>query len=246
MLLPRSERLLRSSIARLRANERAWHHGRSAVLACFLLLAVASPGFAQQPQPEPLELEPGWFCGTLRNHFGPFDYRTAPPEQKNLVERFHFTPSVETLRKGNTGYLGGDIGYTLHVFPNHPRALLAMARLGRKERTTKPRSAGYTVECYFERALRFAPDDALVKVLYASWLVGEKRVDDARAQLKQAEKLKPDEASILYNLGLVYADVGDYDKALGYAHRAYGAGIGLPGLRERLKRVGRWKEAPAG
>ncbi len=51
-------------------------------------------------------------CGNLQNHFGPFDYRTASPRDKNMVERAHFTSKVETLRGGNTSATaGGDLSY---------------------------------------------------------------------------------------------------------------------------------------
>ena len=38
-------------------------------------------------------------CGSLTNAYGPFDYRTRKAELK-IVEDFHFTPDVETLRHG--------------------------------------------------------------------------------------------------------------------------------------------------
>jgi len=50
-------------------------------------------------------------CGSLKNHFGPFDYRSASPEQRRLVEGTHFTPKVESLAGGNTTITpGGDMG----------------------------------------------------------------------------------------------------------------------------------------
>jgi hypothetical protein len=45
-----------------------------------------------------------------------------------------------------------------------------------------------------------------------------------------------------YNIGLTYFDVGEFDKALVSAHRAYGGGFPLPGLRNKLKRAGKWKD----
>ena len=45
-------------------------------------------------------------CGSLNNHFGPFDYRTARAEDKNMVERAHFTPKVENLIRGHTSLAG--------------------------------------------------------------------------------------------------------------------------------------------
>ena len=44
------------------------------------------------------------------------------------------------------------------------------------------------------------------------------------------------------DLGLAYADLKQYDKALESAHRAYGAGFPLPGLKNKLKRAGKWRE----
>lgn len=187
--------------------------------------------------------DPGWFCGTLEAGYGPFDYRTTPYEKREIVERFHFTQRVKTLSGGQTSSIGADIAYTLHAFPNHPEALDAMARLGRRERTTHPRGARYTVECYFERAIRFAPDDPQVRILYAYFLVENKRKEEAQKQLAAAEQTQPSSPYLLYNLGLVYADVGDYEKSLSYAHKAYGSGMKLPGLRKRLQSAGKWRDA---
>ena len=52
------------------------------------------------------------------------------------------------------------MAYTLNVFPNHHRALMALIKLAKKEKTNRPRDMGYTVECRFDRAERFAPNDA--------------------------------------------------------------------------------------
>jgi hypothetical protein len=41
-------------------------------------------------------------CGNpFVNHFGPFDYRIAPVADRELVERFHFTPETEQLKPGS-------------------------------------------------------------------------------------------------------------------------------------------------
>jgi hypothetical protein len=37
-------------------------------------------------------------------------------------------------------------------------------------------------------------------------------------------------------------DFGEPDRALEHAHRAYALGYPLPGLRNRLKRAGAWRE----
>lgn len=208
-------------------------------------LGAVMLGFAWLSAPNAhAQHDSGWFCGSLQAGYGPFDYRSTPYEKREIVERHHFTSNVKTLTAGQSASIGADIAYTLHAFPNHPEALDAMARLGRKQGTTQPRGARYTVECYFERALRFTPDDPQVRILYAHFLVGNKRKDEAARQLEAAVRTEPSSPYILYNLGLVFADVGDYDQSLSYAHKAYASGIELPGLRERLRKAGKWRDPP--
>ena len=136
--------------------------------SCFVRYAILSVSLVVSPMAAfSGEID----CGPLRNHFGPFDYRSAPPEQRSLVEEVHFTPKVESLAGGNTSATaGGDINYTLKVFPNHHRALMAVIKLSEKEKTDKPRSMQYSVACWFDRAERFRPDDAMVKTLHGVYL----------------------------------------------------------------------------
>ncbi|TXL65961.1 tetratricopeptide repeat protein [Zeimonas arvi] len=212
----------------------------SVILCAFATLA---PAQATAQTRGNLPASPTGLCGSIENAFGPFDYRTSPLQRKRLVERHHFTPKVESLRAGETGSVGGDLDYTLRAFPNHPRALLAMVRLGERERTSQVRGANYPVECYFDRAIRFQPDDPQVRVLYAYYLTRNKRPGEARRQLEAAESTSPTDPQVIYNLGLAYLDLNEYDRALAYAHKAYDAGITFPGLRERLKRANKWQEA---
>ena len=184
-------------------------------------------------------------CGSLQNHFGPFDYRSASAENRRLVEGTHFTPKVESLAGGNTTITpGGDMGYTLNVFPNHHRALMALIKLSEREKTDKPRGMGHTVACWFDRAERFRPDDATVKMLHGIYLMRKGKMQAAAEKLEQANALAGEDANILYNLGLAYFDLKQYDKALTNAHAAYALGFPLPGLRDKLKRAGKWSDAP--
>src|SRR5207248_1557456 len=80
-----------------------------------------------------------------------------------IVEDHHFTPEVELLRSGVSSAIGGDIDYTLRAIPNHPRALMAMVRLGQRDKTSRPKGAHFTVECYIDRAIRYQPDDMNVR-----------------------------------------------------------------------------------
>ncbi len=182
-------------------------------------------------------------CEDIRGGYGPFDYRTATPEQKRLVEGAHFTPGVESLLKGHSSeYVGADIDYTLRAFPNHPRALMAMVRLSEKEKRDRPRGATYTVECYFDRATRFAPDDSMVLLIKGIYLLRKGDSKAAAQEMENAQKMGLEDPNLDYNLGLAYLELGQHEKALKHAKRAYAYGHPLPALREKLVKAGIWKE----
>jgi tetratricopeptide (TPR) repeat protein len=153
---------------------------------------------------------------------------------------------VEALRRGTTSNRAArDIDYTLRAFPNNPRALFAMMRLAEREKTEKPVGSRYTVSCWFDRALRFAPDDGAVRVVLGIYLSKNGKKDEAIKQLEIAQKLVGDDPNLHYNLGLTYFDLKEYDKSLEHAHAAYRLGFPLPGLREKLQKAGKWRDAPA-
>jgi tetratricopeptide (TPR) repeat protein len=209
--------------------------GMGGVFSLVFLLFLAQESFAEVSD---------FACGSLKNSYGPFDYR-SDKDKLDIVEGAHFTPEVENLIRGKSGYLGSDIDYTLRAFPNHHRALMAMVRLGEKERRSTPGGAHYSVECYLYRASRFRPDDGMVKMIYANYLVKNGRSNDALKYLDEVEELGEGNANLYYNMGLIYLDLKISDKALIYAHRAYQMGFPLPGLRDRLKRIGKWSDLPA-
>ena len=151
--------------------------------------------------------------------------------------KYHFN-----LVSGATGAIGGDLDYTLRAFPNHHVALMAMAKLGEKQKTAKPPGAKYGVECYFQRAIRFRNDDEIVRILYASYLSKAGKRAEALSQLNEASQLGSDSANANYNMGLIFYELKEYDKALTYAHKAYHLGFPLPGLRDKLKKAGKWTE----
>ena len=183
-----------------------------------------------------------WRCGGLENAFGPFDYRVANVDNKKLVERAHFTRDIEYLIKPKTGPFGHDIDYTLRAFPNHPRALKSMMDLGFKAKKERPEGANWPVWCYFDRAVRFTPDDGQVKMIFAIYLNRTGKRAEAIDQLHQAQKLLPESANIHYNLGLIFLDLGEFESSLLHAHKAYALGFQLPGLRNRLKEANKWRE----
>ncbi len=182
-------------------------------------------------------------CGSLANGYGPFDYRKSTPKNLAIVEDYHFTPRVEALLGGTTGDIGADIAYTLHAYPNHHRALIAMMRVGERDKTTQPKGARYPVECYMERAVRFARDDAVAQMIYATYLIHNNRDSDARARLEAAREIGKDNPFTQFNVGMLYFDMKDYDRALAQAQLAQRLGFERTTLKERLQGVGRWKDS---
>lgn len=184
-------------------------------------------------------------CGSLQNHYGPFDYRIER-DKAFQVEKHHFNPDVEALRRGQSGAdIAGDIEYLLRVFPNHHRGLNAMMRLGVKVRSENLAGAAFPVECYFERALRFQPNDVIARMLYANYLVVHKRPAEAAQQLEVSISLAADNPFTHYNIGLMYMDLKDYPRALAQAHRAIELGFTKPDLKDRLVAAKQWVEPAA-
>lgn len=182
-------------------------------------------------------------CGSYIKHDPGGDYLNADDRSGlSVVEHYHFTPEVERLQRGASGSLGGDIGYTLEHFPNHHRALAAMTRLALRDKNRKPPGARYSIDCFFERALRFRPDDARVHALYGAYLLALGKPDAALTLLQRSAQLAPNDATAQYNLGLLYLKRQDYPQALQQAHKAYGMGFPLPGLRQQLQSAGQWRD----
>ena len=187
-------------------------------------------------------------CGELTNSYGPYDYRTATSEERVLVEGAHFTPIVERLIRGKTATVPGpDIAYTLRAYPNHPRALHSMMNLSFTNKTDKPEGSTYTMECWFDRAERFVPDDGTVQMIHGIYVLRKGDARGAIAKFKRSEELSGPNPNLHYNLGLAYFDLRDYDNALDRARSAYRLGFPLPGLRNKLQEVGKWQpvETPA-
>lgn len=215
------------------------HAGRAALLsACALSATLAIAQTAGG-------------CGPLENNFGPYDYREykdAPEKDPRtgtssnlfLVESAHFLETCEAMVYCAAGTPGREFDYTLRAFPNHHRALVAMVRLASKYKTEHAPDARYSVPCYFNRAIRFVPDDIVVRLLFVVYLKDSNRMDAARKALDDAKKLSPTNPFSQYNLGMVALDMNDMDTAVEYARKAYAAGMLQPGLKQRLIAARRW------
>jgi tetratricopeptide (TPR) repeat protein len=203
-----------------------------------LIISTTSVNLYARPAPP--------HCGELYNahvYNRPFDYYNSEDKHLlDLVEMAHFTSNVENLRHGNTGTLGGELSYTLVMFPNHPRALAAMAKLSLREKNLKPKGSKYSIECFFDRAIRAKPNDGVIRMIYGEYLIKAGQPDKATAQLEAAISLQPEDPTINYNLGLLYMQRKDYERAKTHAKKAYELGFPLPGLKNQLIKAGKWED----
>lgn len=182
-------------------------------------------------------------CGSLANAYGPFDYRKHKGQPLiNIVEQAHFTPDVEQLRKPMFQYFAADFDYTLRAVPNHHRALVSMAKYSEKVKNSQPPGAQRTVDCYFDRAMRFAVDDLIVRMIYAGHLTRVARSKDALAQLDYVKRFAGENPLTHYNLGLLYYDAGNLEASLTEAHLAQQFGMRRVELRDKLVKAGKWRD----
>jgi len=172
--------------------------------------------------------------------YGPFDYTNQSHynEKLPIVESAHFNSNVERLISGITGSLAGDIGYTLHAFPNHHRALNAIAKLQRAAESEKEfanKYKRYTATCYFKRAIHFKPNDTISRMLYGMHLHLTKNLSAAEQQYLHALAIDSNNPEINYNIGLLYVDMGKINMAKKHASLAYSRGYPLKGLDNKIK-----------
>ena len=128
------------------------------------------------------------------------------------------------------------------MFPNHHRALVSIGNLAIRDKIIKPHGMTYSIECYFNRAMRFKPDDVMVRMIYGLYLSKSGKLDDAIQQLNEAVRLEPENANFNYNLGLLYAKNKDFENAKIYAKNAYRMGFPLQGLKNTLSAAGKWSD----
>lgn len=197
-------------------------------------------------------------CGELKNYgdIGPWDYSDPsssastsadPMGRIKRVENVHFKPDIRSLNTKlySIDQLTAEIHYTLRMFPNHTEALVAVSRLekmagGKLPQNTAtiytPRLSSY---CFFDRAIRFKENDKNVRFAYAIHLHQNGKFKEALEQYLLAEPQWEDNRYFQYNLGLLYADMKNWEKAVDYAQRAYSYGVTFPSLRQRIEKSGR-------
>jgi len=192
---------------------------------------------------------------SLDNHYGPFDYTN--PEHFSvrlpIVDSHHYTQDIIRSAQRISDRplppldIVDNLDYTLRAFPNHHRALISMADyllyLSKNDinRYSELTRRFRVPECYFERAIKFKPTDATVRLIYGIFLVKKKELNRALTEMEKALELRKDDPEILYNIGLIYYKQNKLEKSAEYAKRAYDLGYLLPFLRGKLKKLGKWK-----
>ncbi len=216
-------------------------------LAIFLTIGLALSGQAKSDVYE---------CGPVTNDIGPWDYADPsssvptgedPMGRIKRVENVHFQPGMQALdlKLFSIDRLTAEFFYTLKILPNHPRALLAMSRLEKmaggklRQSGVSPDLPKITADCFFDRAIRFRPEDKAVRMVYGIHLHQRGKYKEALREYKLAESLGEESRNFHYNLGLLHADMKNWDKAYEYALKAESGGLMLPGLRGKLEKAGR-------
>ena len=174
-----------------------------------------------------------------------YGFGEGTTDKLNLVEKFHFDRNVEMLVAGMQGPLPGDIHYTLKHFPNHYRALHAMAKWHVQNPNPKDDECDciawlLPAECYFTRAVTFRPEDPVPYYIYGIYLHQMEDLDRSLDAYNDALTLGLDSAEFHYNMGLLLFDRKDYESARLRARKAYALGAPFPGLQNKLKRLDEW------
>jgi len=92
----------------------------------------------------------------------------------------------------------------------------------------------------FEKAIETRPTEAAPYSALALLHRKRKQLDVARDVLIRGDvAVGGQSAEIHYNLGLILLEMGDADGAVVYARKAYLEGYPLPGLKKKLKQLGR-------
>jgi tetratricopeptide (TPR) repeat protein len=172
---------------------------------------------------------------------GPYDYRTERKEVA-FIEGNHFQPQVQALIGGVSGTIGAELDFMLRHIPNHHKVLITLIRYGEKLKWVPAPGLRFSYECYFNRAIRFRPDDTSVRLIYATYLNKVSRTSEALDLLADAANAAGDNGFTQYNIGLIYLDMRQYDLARAQAHKARSLGFEKADLQDRLKAAGEWKE----
>ena len=195
--------------------------GLTTLLAALLTMGLLSAG--------------GLYAETFgRDYYAAGFDRAATTDLRN-VERYHYGPAVEKLRRKQYAYALADIEFVLRYFPNHPNALDLIGDWGVATKRTE------IAEEHFKKAIALYPEHDATYTVYGTFLHKVRRVDEAIAQYKKALELNPESPYANYNLGLAYVERKNYAQANAHAQKAYRLGMTFPALRQKLQAAGAWR-----
>jgi tetratricopeptide (TPR) repeat protein len=163
-------------------------------------------------------------------------YSPAYQSGLNAVETYHLGPCEKALQGRNFPKAVAECHFILRIYPNHPRALLLMAKTC--EQWASPMCR---IDEYFERAIQVSPTAAPTYVVQGIHLHNVKRYAQAKQSYEMALKLDDTSVNAHYNLGLTCFELKDYACANEHAQKAYALGATVPGLRDKLQKAGQWK-----
>ena len=158
-----------------------------------------------------------------------------------MVEDWHLKPGQIAIAERFYIHGYNDYMFILRYFPNHPQTLILIVQLCA---VWKSSQCDY-LDPIFERAIARKPDAPLTYVAKGVWLQRGKKYSDAIAAYQTALELDPKSINAHYNLGLAYFETRQFGLANEHAQQAYALGAPLPGLRDKLEKIGQWKPLPA-
>jgi tetratricopeptide (TPR) repeat protein len=173
------------------------------------------------------------------------DYRTRDSTAQlrwNIqdIKLAHYDPAVKRMQRGEYSHsVMADLDFLLRHWPNHLPGLEALTQYDLGGGKVYGFAPAY---CYFKRAREFAPDDAGVLLHEGYYFWKKKNKVRAIETYETALAVDPSSVDAHYNLGLLYFESGEYDKAVVHARAAYDAGYPLPGLKRKLQQAGYWAE----
>lgn len=208
---------------------------RSNIITIFMILGTATAS----------AVEPSGLCGNPFVGGGTgkvFDY-LDPAARTNrehipMLEKYHFNTDVQTGRRGQSAHILQDLHFILTYCPNHHRAMYTLINYHLKHEPIVEHTR--TLQCYFERAQIFNPEDGTVHMLAGIYYARLEDLEKAEESYLQALELMPDSAELHYNIGLLYLKRGDDAAANEHAVRAYSLGSQLPGLKRKLIQRRAW------
>ena len=159
------------------------------------------------------------------------------------IKNNHLDPAMRRMSAGDySRSVIADLDFMLRGWPNHAPALEALVRY---DLSGGKRYEFKSVECYFSLAKSFASDDIVVRLQEGYYYWRKKQWKPAESAYREALRIDPQSPDANYNLGLLFAERGDYRASMAHAAVAYRQGYPLMGLRRKLEKLGAWQTLEA-